>query len=189
MPDFSYDKGEWYARLSIDKFNNRNFPQNGIVGKLEYVVSSKNLQAEMNFDQILFDAMAAKSWGKNTFLASTRFYTSLDDDVPVQNRFVTGGLFNLSGFNINELSGQHLGLLRLAYMWQIFDFSPPPAYFGASLESGNIWEFSEDINLGNTILAGSLFLGFEAFLGPIYIGYGIAEHNNRSFYLYLGKLF
>jgi NTE family protein len=100
-----------------------------------------------------------------------------------------GGLFNLSGYQQEELTGQHLGLLRLGYMRKINDFNLMPAYMGVTLEKGNVWQDDNDIDFDSLDTAGSLFLGLDTFLGPIYLGYGLAEGNNNSFYFYLGDIF
>ena len=100
---------------------------------------------------------------------------------------ITG--FNLSGYQEDELTGQHMGLLMLRYMHRIGDFNLMPTYIGASLEYGNVWQNEDDIDFANLIAAGSLFVGVDSFLGPIYLGYGQAEGNINSFYFYLGKVF
>ncbi len=38
-------------------------------------------------------------------------------------------------------------------------------------------------------MAGSVFVALETFLGPIYLAYGVAEHEHRSAYLFLGQTF
>ena len=39
------------------------------------------------------------------------------------------------------------------------------------------------------ILAGSVFVGWSTPLGPLYLGYGIAEGGQDSAYLFLGRTF
>jgi len=189
LPDYDYDRGELYLRLAVDKLDSVDFPREGHSGFVEYSTSQKALGADSSFDQLLGDLTLAKSWDRNTLLAAGRLYSTVDSNAPIQNRFELGGLFNLSGFNEGELSGQQLGLLLLGYMRRIGDFNLMPTYIGATLESGNVWEDKDDIDFGDLILAGSLFLGVDTFLGPIYLGYGLAEQDNSSFYFYLGKTF
>ena len=59
---------------------------------------------------------------------------------------------------------------------------------GTSLEYGNVWENRSDIDIGDGLFAGSLFLGADTAVGPVYLGYGLAEGGNSSFYLYVGAL-
>jgi NTE family protein len=189
LPDYDFDSGELYLEVTVDKLDSMDFPREGYAGFVKYITSSEELGADSSFDQVLFDAGMAKSWGRDTLLAGGRLFSTLDDNAPIQNRFQLGGLFNLPGFSDNELSGQHLGLLKLGYMRRIGDFSLMPSYIGATLEYGNVWQNKDDIDFDSLILSGSIFIGVDTFFGPIYIGYGQAEGNNNRFYFYLGKLF
>ena len=188
-PDYNFDNGEIYLKLTADKLDNINFPREGFYGFVEYLSSQEGIGADTSFDQIFLNATIAKSWDRNTLLGGARFYSTIDSDAPLQNLFQLGGLFNLSGYLKDELSGQHLGLLKMAYMRRIGDFNLMPTYIGASLESGNVWQSEDDIDFNSLITAGSLFLGVDTFLGPIYLGYGHAEGGKYSFYFYLGRLF
>ncbi len=189
QPEDNYNSGEFYGRLSVDRLDDVNFPRAGYFGRLEYLWSDTALGADTDFDQIMFDGGYAYTWDRNTLIAATSFYATLDNDAPIQNLFQLGGLFRLSGYQVNELSGQQLGLLKLIYMRRIGNINFLPTYLGGSLEAGNTWQDTDDIEFGNLIGAGSLFIGLDTFLGPLYIAYGLAEHSHDSFYLYLGKIF
>jgi NTE family protein len=189
LPGDNFNSGELYGRLRVDRLDDVNFPRKGYFGRLEYLWSDEALGADTDFDQILFDGGYAYTWDRNTLLAGAALNATPDNDAPVQNLFRLGGLFKLSGYQMNELSGQHLGLLRLIYMRRIGDINFLPTYLGGSLEGGNTWQDTDDIEFGNLIGAGSLFIGIDTFIGPLYIAYGLAEHSHDSFYLYLGKMF
>ena len=185
----NFNSGELYGQLSVDKLDDINFPRAGYTGSLEYLWSDTALGADSDFDQILFNGGIAYTWDRNTLLAAATFYITPDNDAPVQNLFRLGGLFKLSGYQMDELSGQQLGLMRLFYMRRIGNFNLVPTYLGASLEAGNTWQDTDDIEFSNLIGAGSLFIGLDTFIGPLYIAYGVAENSHDSFYLYLGKIF
>jgi NTE family protein len=189
-PEYDFDRGEIYAQLSVDKLDNLIFPHHGFYGSVKYVRSEENLGADSEFDQLQIDGLLARSWGNNTLIAGAKIYTTLDNNAPIQNRFELGGLFNLAGFNDDQLSGQQLGLLQLGYMRKISDLIFLPTYLGLTLESGNVWEDKDDISFGDdSIYAGSIFIGLDTFLGPFFLGYGIAEDGNHSIYFYRGKVF
>ena len=58
-------------------------------------------------------------------------------------------------------------------------------YVGATAEPGGVWQDTDDISIDNSIFAGSLFLGVDTVIGPVFLGYG--EGGNNGIYLFLGK--
>ena len=85
------------------------------------------------------------------------------------------------------LLGRLIAYHRIAnprvFSWSI------PVYLGASFEYGNTFEDVDDIDAGSMDLAGSVFLGVDTFLGPIYIAYGHAEGGHDAGYIFLGQIF
>lgn len=64
-----------------------------------------------------------------------------------------------------------------------------PAYLGLSLEVGNVWDRRGDISLGSAQRHGSLFLGLDTLVGPVYLGTGFSDGGETGFYLFLGRTF
>ena len=52
-----------------------------------------------------------------------------------------------------------------------------------------MWNSGRDISVESSFTAGSVYVGVESFLGPIFLGYGMAEGGNDMFYLQLGSTF
>ena len=76
------------------------------------------------------------------------------------------------------------------HMWELYAlWAFLPAYIGASVEAGNVWDSREAVSVESLIYAGSVFVGIDSPLGPIFFGYGQAEGGNDSFYLSFGSLF
>ena len=62
-------------------------------------------------------------------------------------------------------------------------------YLGGSIETGNVWTRDEDIDFSSLRLAGSVFIGYDSFFGPVYLAFGHADGGNNALYLYLGRTF
>lgn len=187
-PNYDFDRGEIYTTLTADTLDNLYFPTKGYSGLLKFLKSDQDIGADVEFEQAGMEANLAMSWDdRNTLFVGTKIYATIEGNAPLQNKFQLGGLFNLSGFNEDQLSGDQLGLLRLIYSRRINNSHFLPAYLGFSLETGNVWEDKDDMSLDNTIFSASAFLGLDTLLGPIYIGYGQAESGNYAVYFYLGK--
>ncbi|NJN46671.1 MAG: BamA/TamA family outer membrane protein [Candidatus Competibacteraceae bacterium] len=172
--------------------DNVNFPTQGQETRIDYVLSLAELGADNDFQTLSFDGVWPLSWGKDTIIPRVVLQGRLDGTLGPQNRFLLGGFLNLSGFQSRELSGEYLGLGQLVYLHRLDDASAAftlPIYLGGSLEIGNVWEDTDDIKLNSLLTAGSLFLGLDTPLGPLYLGGGYAEGGNGSLYLFLGQTF
>jgi NTE family protein len=194
MPEAEFDIGGLVADWRYDSFNNLNFPKRGASASLVWLGDRESLGATEDVDLVFGGFSGAKTWGRHSFIGGVDIQTQLKDVPGVQNRVTTGGLFNLSGYPQNSLSGRHTGLVRGIYFQQIennpmrslFDAS---IYLGGSLEYGNAWENSDDVSLSDARLAGSLFLGLDTFIGPVYFAGGLSEGGQAALYLFVGQPF
>jgi NTE family protein len=190
LPSGKFDRGEGFLRLSLDTLNNAYFPRSGARGNIEYLAALDYLGADTEYEQLLVNiSRAFPLGGRSSIILGGNFNTTLDDDAPIESLFRSGGFLRLSGFEENEIAGQHFGLLQGVYLRRINDFNLLPTYFGASLELGNAWNDTSDISWDSTLAAGSLFIGSDTFLGPIYVGYGYTEGGNQAGFLFLGNPF
>ncbi|MCU0970717.1 MAG: hypothetical protein MUF57_02710, partial [Gammaproteobacteria bacterium] len=71
-------------------------------------------------------------------------------------------------------------------MRRINDIQLLPAYLGASLETGGVWQDRDDFGK-DLIVAGSVFLGLDSPIGPFYIGGGVTDEGEFSGFLLLGR--
>ena len=188
IPDEDFDIGELSFSLAADRLDDLYFPTHGYQASATYRINRTELGASEDYDQLLIGGLFAKSWRDNTLIFGMDYQTTIDGQAPPENLFRAGGLFNLSGFDFNQLSGQHYGRLIGQYRFAFRDTGLARVSFGVSLEYGNVWQNKSDIDFGDGLFAGSLFLGAKTKLGPIYFGYGYAEGGWDALYLYIGSL-
>ena len=122
-------------------------------------------------------------------LTGIRYGTTVSGQAPIQRQYRLGGFLNLSGLNPDELSGQHTGIATMAYYRRVGDISLLPTYIGATAELGNTWQDKSDISLDSSIFAGSVFVGVDSILGPIYLAVGLADNGQHALYFYVGRTF
>ena len=189
VPDERFQRGEFFTRFSVDTIDNINFPRAGGSGRIEWRSSRTSLGADQDFELISIRTVAAKSWGRHTVTGAFRFESTRSGTTPVQNLPRLGGFFDLSGYYENELSGQHVGRLLGAYYRRIGDIALLPAYVGFTAELGNAWDARSEISLDNSVAAGSLWIGADTPIGPVYLGYGNAEGGLSTIYVFVGKIF
>jgi NTE family protein len=59
---------------------------------------------------------------------------------------------------------------------------------GVSLEAGDVWAALDDIDAGSLKYGGSLFLGADTILGPLYLGVGASNGSEGAVYLQLSPV-
>jgi NTE family protein len=191
-----YNNGELFFKFSYDRLDNVHFPRDGQTFSLQWDANRTDLGADIASDKVQADWLMARSNGRNTLLLWTSAGSTLDGDyksIDLPEFYSLGGFFNLSGLAPQSLIGPHYAIARAIYFRKIgrggegfFEF---PAYIGMSLELGNTWEHRGDISYASARKDASLFLAFDTFLGPVYLGSGYDTSGTAAFYLFLGRTF
>jgi NTE family protein len=109
--------------------------------------------------------------------------------MPAYEAFTLGGPLRLSGYRINQFAGREFTFGRLMYYNRLL---PLPAilgsgiYVGGSAEVGRITDRLDGVPSPGTLWSGSVFLGADTFLGPVFFGLGVGGSSNWSLYLLIG---
>jgi len=189
LASVDFDDGYLFARATVDTLDNLHFPRSGYLSSVKWTSAHETLGADSEYDQILLTMSGAKSWGDGTLISSLRLGSTLDGNTAIHNRYRLGGFMNLSGLEKNQLSGQHIGLMSVAYQYRIYRSQIVPVYAGGVVQFGNTWEEKSDMSASELIGSSTIFIGADTPIGPLYLGYGIAEGGNQSAYLFLGQPF
>jgi NTE family protein len=187
VPKGEFDGGEWFVDGTFDRLDNRSFPSDGSYADVEYAWSRQSLGANTNFQQLFGSAFAAETWGRHTVFAGSRIGLTMEGEAPTQNLFRGGGIFRLSGFEPDELTGQNFGMGLIGYRYRLLHTGLLPPYIGGTVEYGNAADNRDDV-FDHGIWNGSVYLGFDSPIGPLYIGYGFAEGNRRAYFVRIGNI-
>ncbi|MDM5068876.1 patatin-like phospholipase family protein [Aeromonas salmonicida] len=195
------DASSWgpYVRFEHDTLDSRYFPYQGVYWNIKGGYSTVRLDDvdEINdrYEGINYHLAMIKPWSwdrhsLNLLLEGGGSTSQEEYPLFVQD---LGGLFRMSGFQRYQLSGRYSLFGGLRYIYRVVDNDfgalRAPLYLGGSLEQGGVWDKGEDISIESSFTGGSVYVGIESFLGPIFLGYGIAEGGNNMFYLQLGTTF
>ena len=183
----NFDAAAFSTEFRYDEFNTVSFPTSGSAMEIIYQASRESLGADTNYDQASIQAAAAYPLGTGTLLFRGGFNTTLKDKGTIDSLYQIGGFLNLSGLQQNQLTAQHTGILLTAYMHKLNNSRYFSTYAGASLELGNAWQDTGDISMNNMLTAGSIFVGADSPVGPVYIAFGASEGGDKSLYLFVGS--
>jgi len=190
LSEGSFHEGEFFARLWADTLDDVGFPRSGVSAVVEWRGSRPDqLSADAKFDQVSLNASLAKTWNRYTLLSTLRYDTTYKGVAPLTSEFRFGGLFDLSGLGRQSLSSQNAGRVGASFYRQVNDLALFPAFIGVSLEYGNVWATRGEVSFSDAILGGSLWVGLDTPVGPIYGAYGVTENGDSAFYLVLGRIF
>ncbi|MEJ2171970.1 MAG: patatin-like phospholipase family protein [Woeseiaceae bacterium] len=189
LPKTEFDTGGLAAQIRFDTLDNAHFPRRGVRADLRWRSERTAFGADSNFDTFEGDFASTWSNGKNSWQVGLTYATTSDGDRALQDLFPLGGFLRLSALERGAISGPHAALARLVYYRRagesagVFDV---PIYLGASLEAGNVWQSRDDMSFGSALINGSVFAGFDTYIGPIYMGAGFGEDGRSNFYLIVG---
>ena len=187
------ERADLHATLRIDMLDRPNLPTRGWYAAAGIRTAVESLGASDNYTRFEGQVYAPFTFGKNTLVP--RVATGLrigGNELPIYDRFSLGGFLQLSGFARRELYDQNMLLGELIYYRELLKLPAGTGralYLGGSLEAGNVWSDVGNVRLDDFIVAGSVFLGADTILGPMYLGIGAAESGQTSIYFQLAPAF
>jgi NTE family protein len=191
-----YNNGEFFFKFSYDRLDNVHFPRDGQTFTLQWDANRHELGADFDFDKVQADWLVARSEGRNTIVFWTSAGATMRGDIiptALQDFYSLGGFFNLSGLAPQQLLGPNYAIARAIYFRRVSrggeGFFEVPVYIGVSLEAGNTWQERGQMSFGSARKDGSLFIAFDTYLGPLYVGTGYDTQGNAAFSLFLGRTF
>lgn len=190
--NLSSDVGGVVLRAVYDDLDHSAFPSRGMRADLaeEVLMTTLGSSDAARITRLRWDW--ALAYGANRWLLGANLSTASGSGANLQiaAQSQLGGLANLSGYAENQLFASQTALLRAVYYRRMTSASAlfsVPLYLGASIEAGGLWDRRRDIGR-NPIGAGSVFVGIDTFLGPVFLGYGHAQGGHNAAYLTFGSL-
>jgi NTE family protein len=187
LPKDKVTRGAIIARGLLDQLDNVNFPNKGYRASFNAISSLRALGSDDEYNKIEGSIAGAFTFRKQTIIATLKAGTHIGSKLPYYDKFNLGGFLNLSGLSSNQLRGQHMAFGRVISYHKVGESFIGSLYLGGSLEAGNVWQ--KDFDPGNLEVSGSIFVGYDTILGPLYLGVGHAGEGRTAGYFYLGRAF
>lgn len=188
----SFEEGGGLFGVTCDSLDDLAFPRSGWLTRAEWFLPVDEFKAGQD-ETVRFSFDHAVEAGRGALALGGEFSTVVGDANNVQSFFPLGGFLRLSGLTAEEISGPTAVLGRVVYMVPLtrrgLERKVFTWYAGSSLETGNVFTQIEDVEWNALRPSGSLFLGVDTLLGPMYLGYGLTDGGDQSAFLVLGRQF
>ena len=186
-----YNIGDLAEVLELDSLDKPDFPTSGYKFNLTYNAAIDSLGAPSDFQELGGLFTKPFTFERQTLILRNSFNTTFGER-PYERSSTLGGFLNISGTLQNSLvasdynSGQLILFRRFSEVQNpFFDI----AFFtGASYEISTIHNQNESFDSYNLINSGSVFIGADTPLLPLYFGVGAADIGEKSVYIAMGRL-
>ena len=177
------------VRGVVDQLDYVNFPTSGYRLDGEAVVGRRRLRDSEHMARVSVQGTLVDTFGRNTFELHGALKMSDEKAQLVVDQFTLGGFQQLSGYRPDQLSGNAVLFGRLNWYTRLTD-TPVFArgfFLGASLEAGNAWNQRAQLGLANLRGGGSVYLGADTGIGPMYLGITYAPRGELGVALFIGR--
>lgn len=191
LPSFDYEIGEAIAKIDIDKLDAPDFPTSGYQGRLRWGSSLRDLGASDSFDDLAGSATLPLTWGRTTVLLRGEFAQTFNYR-PVERSYGLGGFFDISGFQQYSVAASDFYQGKILLFHRFDEVSNP--LFKLGFYVGNTFELTTALMDGSSlpdrrgIVSGSVFVGMDTPLLPTYLGFGLNNESEHSFYFAVGRI-
>jgi len=189
LPDVSEDSSGIRGKFFLDQLDHPWFPRRGYYLDASFYVADQALGSDRDYKKAQVEAIGAASWGSHAFVATVRGGTNLNTDMAPYDTFTLGGPLNLSGYRIDQFSGERVAFARILYFNHAVKLPKllgSGVYAGGSLEAGQVKVQLNGAPDTGTLVSASVFLAADSFLGPAYFGFGVGQSGRMNVYLVLG---
>jgi NTE family protein len=191
LGNYRADMGSVGWQLRHDSIDSSAFPTRGQRLSLtrQHYLDSLGTDDSAAVTRLQWDG--AWSQGSNRWLGGVRASSAHGGDDVLATYGFLGGLGNLSGYPEEAIFAPQTALARVVYYRRVAhadSLLTIPLYVGGSLEWGGFWRSRNQVDVDGMQTAGSIFVGADTFLGPVFLGYGRAQGGHDSFYLTFGSL-
>jgi NTE family protein len=189
LPTLSENSAGMAFRLVGDHLDHAWFPRQGHRAIVTAYAADKAFGSAKDYQRFEGHLAVAESWGAHTFNAGARVGTAFGSNMPAYDTFALGGPLNLSGYRLGEFSGRDMAFGRLLYYnraVKLPELLGSGVYVGGSLEAGRVKSRFDGQPDDNAKYSASAFLAADTFLGPAYLGLGVAPGGRWNVYLLLG---
>lgn len=176
--------------LIVDRQDRTLFAREGYYIAVRGVFARDALGGDRDFDRLGAVAHTPMSWGGHTVTLGLQAGTDLGSSLPPYAQFTLGGPFGFAGLAEDQFRGSSLGVGSISYRYRLIQLPSQigrGAYAISRFDVGNVWP--DEVDAGDLRYGGTLGLGADTVIGPLYLAYGHADGGYGCVYFSLGTAF
>ncbi|MGL6041614.1 MAG: patatin-like phospholipase family protein [Deefgea sp.] len=187
LPDFSsYDYGVRF-NLFYDNLDNYFFPKNGMsLNAYGYYTLGTGDKVD-NYGVYGLVYRQAIPVGSDSLVFKFKAQDTYNQLPLFSDVQWLGGFLNLSSYNYQQLVGDRFIYGSAQYLKSIGFLSG--SYLGTALEFGRVYNQITSNDDENWHYSGAVYLAYDSYLGPLYLGAAYGDNRQARFYMMLGKQF
>jgi NTE family protein len=179
------------ARVVIDQLDYALFPQHGYRFESQVLAGERRSGGEAeSFYRVQANGSIVRTFGRHTFsLFGLVDMSNQSDPAALVGRYGLGGFHLMSGYRLGQITGNELLFGRLTWYMRLNQSVALTRgfFFGGTLEAGNAWLRRSQISLSDLRTAGSLFLGADTGIGPMYLALTGAPRGQTGIMFFIGR--
>jgi NTE family protein len=184
-------EGGLRLRVVTDQLDHAHYPTSGyrVVALLAAGRRDRANAGTTGFGRVELTALGAAQIDRHVFDALALLQGTTRDGLAVIGRYSLGGFQRLSGYRRDELNGNVASLLRLGWRTPLTGnvAFARALTVGATFELGNTWPDLGAVRWEGMRTGGSLYVGSDTGLGPVYLGLTYAPRGSLGVNFVVGR--
>lgn len=185
-PQYDFNRRELGLGYKIDTLDSLYLPRSGFALDAQFVGAMPAWGADSSYQQVNLDMVYAHAIGRHSGFVGLRYHDSIDGSGNLQNFYPLGGVSRFAGYQPEQRFAENYGLLFLGYTYELGKLLNRSLVIGSTLEHGRIW-FDETPQFDITGTHGSLYFGFDSWIGLLIMGYGRSDSGDSNVFFELGR--
>ncbi len=166
----------------VENFDRVPFPHTGKKHYFELQFAGKLVGGDVEYTRFFTSIEAYFPFGRHVNYHPKLAVGLSRSGLPVSEKFYLGGMGSFSGMRTHRLNGDKMILMNHEIRFKL----PLWLYLSLRYDLGDVFAGADEIKLGELRHGGGVFLSWDFPLGPLEIGYGIAEDDFNRLYLRFG---
>jgi NTE family protein len=186
FPDYSYQRRELALGFQVDTMDSLYLPRDGDLLAVSVVSAMPAWGSDKSYRQFNFDVLHAKALNRHSAFLGLRYHNAFSGEVGFESFYDLGGIGRFAGFLPGQQFAENYALAYLGYNYEFGKLFGRSAVLGGSLERGKIW-YERIAGFDAYQTHGSVYLGFDSWLGLLVMGYGRSNEDDHNFFIELGR--